>query len=546
MCGRSLSFRELQSPSEGYAQEPSNTPFSLPSGRLDFGSSMQRPPTVARINVPTPKNQNVFWLILVLIALIPRILGAFFLPNAFGDAYVYIRTIGDWSIKLSAKTFAMTDLYGFWLPLYQFISAVINMFVGNGFYTGKVVSAIFGIGSCVLVYNITLRLTAHRAAALLSFALIALNPLHIFYSASAMTDVPHAFFVLASLYFVLRHGWILAAVFAALAGLTRVESWMFLALLPLIQFVRERRISFVALGILLVPPLFWFYISWKATGDWLACFKARQQYHDWLLAMNPALAHFSLVAVLKDGATLLISADIAVLIASFVAGCFVVRRLPDPLARRSSSEDTQLILAPAIFFFAFLGLLSVAYITHQQPIIFPRYGLILFSLGIPILAWCFLAWKQQKPRWARALLISIIVICVFDWSVQFVAAAGLLNQYRAHRAVADYLRDHYQTSAGTRIFCDNGTVQVLSGIPMEKFLTSSDAPKDPENFHKYLQEMNVEYLVFVANQISTPVRLFPNGEYGDPIGPFEPVMNGHSEFIYTNIWLYHSVSEARP
>jgi hypothetical protein len=44
---------------------------------------------------------------------------------------------------------------------------------------------------------------------------------------------------------------------------------------------------------MILPPLFWFYISWKATGDWLACFRQRQQYLDWLLVMNPAIAHFS-------------------------------------------------------------------------------------------------------------------------------------------------------------------------------------------------------------------------------------------------------------
>ena len=65
-----------------------------------------------------PSNQTVLWLALVLVSAISRDLGAFVLPNAFGDAYVYIRTIGEWSIKLSARTFAITDLYGFWLPLY--------------------------------------------------------------------------------------------------------------------------------------------------------------------------------------------------------------------------------------------------------------------------------------------------------------------------------------------------------------------------------------------------------------------------------------------
>ncbi len=156
-------------------------------------------------------NQRVSWVTLILASAIPRILGAFFLPNAFGDAYVYIRDIGAMSVKMSARTFSLNDLYGFWLPLYQFISAVINVFVGNGFFTGKVVSALFGVGVCLLVYTITLRLTANSTAALLAFALIALNPLHILNSASAMTDVPHAFFVLASLYFVLEKRWILAA-----------------------------------------------------------------------------------------------------------------------------------------------------------------------------------------------------------------------------------------------------------------------------------------------------------------------------------------------
>jgi dolichyl-phosphate-mannose-protein mannosyltransferase len=483
-------------------------------------------------------NQTVFWLKLVLVSAIPRILGAFFLPNAFGDAYVYIRDIGDLSTKLSARTFVFADLYGFWLPLYQFISAVINVFVGNGFYTGKIVSALFGVGSCLLVYSITLKLTAHRTAALLSFALIALNPLHIFYSASAMTDVPHAFFVLASLHFVLKRAWVAGAIFAALAGFTRVESWMFIALIPLIQFLREARISFVALLILLLPPLLWFYISWKAAGDWLACFKARQQYHDWLMAANPVLASFSLTAVLKDSATLLISTDIAVLISALVAAWFVVRELPHLIMRRRTSTDVQSILAPVIFFFAFLGLLLAAYITHQQPMIFPRYGLILFSLGIPILAWSFLTVKQRKPQRARILFISILVICIFDWSVQCAGLVGSVNGTSAQREVADYLRDHFDPNSNARIFSDEGTVTVMSGIPEQKFLTSSDAPRDRQSFLSYLKEKNVEYLVFVSKEDSTPAKLFPELKNAAANEAFEPLMHSRSRFLRIEIWLY--------
>jgi len=139
---------------------------------------------------------------------------------------------------------------------------------------------------------------------------------------------------------------------------------------------------------------------------------------------------------------------------------------------------------------------------------------------------------------ARRLLISVIAILAFDASVELVGSVGLLNQISAQRAVADYLQAHFQTDSNTRIFCDEGTVQALSGIPPEKFLTSFDAPRDRQAFLAFLNEKKVEYLVFVSNQDSTSVRLFPWGEYGDRIGPFEPVMNSHTEFLRTNIWLY--------
>jgi hypothetical protein len=482
------------------------------------------------------QNALKLWL-LVLMAAPPRILGAFFLPNAFGDAYVYIRDIGTLSVKLSAHTFTLTDLFGFWLPLYQFTSAIINVFISNGFYVGKLVSAIFGLGVCLLVYNITLRLTANRTAALLAFVLIALNPLHILISASAMTDVPHAFFVAASLYFILRRGWVAAAILAALAGFTRVESWMLIALIPAIQFFRERRISVVAVFILLIPPMFWFYISWKATGNWLACFQARQQYHDWLLAMNPKLGRFDLRQVLRDGASLLVSTDIAVFLAIFVAGWKVGKRL---LTGGKTPNELLSIVPPLIFWLAFLSLLVFAYLTHQQPIIFPRYGLILFSLGIPILAWTVLRLREENPNVIRRMVIAVIAICAFDAGVQLVGSVGFLNQYSAQRAMADYLRDHFLAKANTRIFCDEGTVQALSGIPPEKFVSSADAPHDRDEFFAFLDERKVEYLVIVKKEDSIPSKLFPWSEYGERIGIFESVMRSHSEFLPTNIWLYQA------
>jgi hypothetical protein len=216
----------------------------------------------------------------------------------------------------------------------------------------------------------------------------------------------------------------------------------------------------------------------------------------------------------------------------------VARRLPQGFTSKGLPEDLREILAPVVFFFAFLGLLVTAYLTHQQPMIFPRYGLILFNLGIPILAWTFVRVRQGKAVRARRLLISIVAICIFDGSIQFVGAVGSLNAISAERSVAEYLHAHLDPNSNARIFSDEGTVSVMSGIPEEKFLTSSDTPRDREGFLASLKEKNVEYLVFVSKGDSTPAKLFPELKDGNQVEPFEPVMYSKSRFLRMDIRLY--------
>lgn len=476
-------------------------------------------------------------LALVLISGVPRVLAAFLLPNAFGDAYAYIKEVETLTAKLSAGTFRLTDLYGFWLPLYQLVCAILSLLFGHPFYVSRIVSALCGAGICLLVYEISLRLTGNRRASLAAFALIALSPLHIFNSASAMTDIPHAFLVVAGVYFILQKRWIAAASLLALAGLTRVDSWMFILLIPALQFLAERRISILACLIMIFPPLFWLYISWKATGDPLACFVARRQYMDWLLSVNPSLASFSLNGIARDTGALLLSTDTAVLAACLIAGWLTVKRLRAHAAARHD-ERLRDVLTVNLFFFAFLSFLVLAYLTHKQPIIFPRYGLILFALGAPLLPWAFLEIKRRKTAWARKLLISIIALCLFNASVQLVYSIGYINRERTHGAVAAYLHTQFQAKQNTRIFCDDGTVLALSNIPSENFLSSLEAPREREAFLNYLKDKQVQFLVFIDKADSTPARLFPELKSGAGNEMFQPVMHASSSFLPTDIYLY--------
>jgi hypothetical protein len=477
------------------------------------------------------------WLSLVLLSGLPRILGAFLLPNAFGDAYVYVRDASAFAVKISAGTFRVTDLYGFWLPLYQLICALVIAVVGHPYYVAKVISALFGVGVCLLVHDITLRLTANRKAALCAFALIAFSPLHIFNSASSMTDIPSAFFVVASLYFALKRRWIVAAVLAALAGLTRIDNWMLIVLLPAIQILYERRVSIVSILILIFPPLFWFYISWLAAGNWLACFIIRKQYMDALLAANPSLASFSVAGVARDSASLLISIDVVVLVACVAAAWWMIRRV---IASRNQIESEALLTVASIsiYFFAFVAFIVLAYLTHKQPIIFPRYGLTMFAIGMPVLPWAYLDFTRRKPHLARKLLIAIVVVCVFEVGVQLVGSIGFINKMNTLRTVAEYVQSNFKPKPNTRIFSDEGTVVALSGIPEANFLASADAPRERQAFVSWLKEKNVEYLVFVEKEDSVPAKLFPDLKKGIGNEMFTPVTHASARFLRTNVWVY--------
>ncbi|HEX5081127.1 MAG TPA: glycosyltransferase family 39 protein, partial [Blastocatellia bacterium] len=316
----------------------------------------------ASIGARFSRRSILFWAGLILVSGVPRILGAFLLPNAFGDAYSYFEYIEGMRSKMASGTFAIKDLHGFWFPMYQFTCAVISLVFGHTFYVAKLVSALCGIGVCLLIYQISMRLTDHRPFSLLAFTLTALNPLHVLYSSSSMTDIPHAFMVMASLYFVMGKRWKVAAVFAAAGGFMRIESWMLIALLPALQFLFQRRVSLAALGITLISPLFWFYICWKATGSALAYFEIRNRYLAEHIAANPAVTVFSQQRLFLDARRLFISTNLAVLLSCVAAVWMSLRRMiaGNMDWRKCGTAELAGVTATNVFFFSNLGFLLLA------------------------------------------------------------------------------------------------------------------------------------------------------------------------------------------
>lgn len=481
------------------------------------------------------------WLVLWLIALAVRLWGAFYLPNAEQDGYSDAVTIARLSASLAGGHFHTADLYGFWLPLFQFVAAVPNLWMRDPLLAGKIVSSLSGAVSCLLVFAIADRLTHRLVLSGAVFALVLLNPLHLLYSAACMTDVPFGCLTLASLWFLLRDRWVAAALCAALAGGVRVEAWALIPLLPLLQWIRQRRISPLASALLVFPPLAWLFVSWMARGNWFAFFADRALYHAHYLDFHPSRRGFTLADVSGDFAYLLLGANQIVVLASLVAAGFIaiefVRR------RRTSWE----CFATVSYLFSIAGLLMLAYVTKRQPVWLPRYGLVVLVLGLPLLAWVTQRFMERaRPGWLGWLGAGLAVLaCAAATSPQLPIIPNVISDFRAHSKVADALvadleqrNDH-----AARCFSDDIAVQVLSHLPPDRFLRSPSAPRatwdDVVVFENYLREQHVGYVVFMPTEDSLPVKHYPElGQSPAPAnGPFQFITSATSSFG-PDVWLY--------
>ena len=452
------------------------------------------------------------WTVLFFLAFSTRLMAAFILPNAEQDGYSYAEIITRWSSDLSTGHFRLTDLFGFWLPLFQLATAVPNIWIGNSLLAGKIVSALCGAVSCLLVFAITKRLTRSVFLAWLGFAFLVSSPLHILYSAACMTDVPEGCLILASLWFVTQRRWVLAAIFGALAEGVRVEPWVLVIVLPLLQLAYERRISMLSLAILLFPPLVWLGLGQLATGDPLAFLAKRARYQASYMDFYLTRHGFTFADVRQDIEYFLLGANRGVVLAGIAAGVLSIsqavrrHRLP-PLA-------VTAILGYAV---ALCGFIFFAYLTKRQPVLFPRYGLIFFSLGLPLLLWLFqYSFRPSMLSWIPKLLsVVAMAICLWEATRQLPIISKVFADYRAHQQIAQTLAAAFQQSPNfdQRCFSDDAAVRVLSRLPADRFLRSEttvpSAKRDASSFEFYLHQEHVRFLVYMNIEDSLPAKFYP-------------------------------------
>jgi Dolichyl-phosphate-mannose-protein mannosyltransferase len=485
-------------------------------------------------------------LLLLIAAAIPRIIGALWLPNAFGDAYAYTEQIYYMRRALLNGSFSVSNLFGFWLPLYQLFCAGISAVAGNPFYVPKLFSAVCGAGVCVLVLVLTFELTANKLLSLAAAAILAFNPYHISYSASAMTDVPHAFFILLCAYCCIRKRWLGAAFGGLAAGLMRIESWTLVLIIPFLQVsarviadgagtvhppnpgrrspigenTRQLLNPILVFLILAAGPVLWLFVSWKATGSFLKYFEIRNDYIVETLAASPYLASFAPARVGVDLLRFVYACNPVVLLAAIVLFFVTLRQAEIVAAPKSSTRDAIKRLSLAvlsragvllIFFFSHLSFLLFAYFTRNQPEIWPRYGLIFFALGLPMLAALI---SRSSFDFSRSALSSdarssrlkawaclSVALFALQFCVQLVDVTRITINSDPNVTVAEFLDEQRHADGSMKIYCEDGAIRVLSGIPLEEFRDQYNSPRfnsaaDAKPFLDSLRDNQVRFLVY--------------------------------------------------
>jgi hypothetical protein len=165
-----------------------------------------------------------------------------------------------------------------------------------------------------------------------------------------------------------------------------------------------------------------------------------------------------------------------------------------------------------------------------------RYGLIFFTLGLPVMAWTFLAVNDRLSK--IGLATAILAVFAFHAEGQIREVTACVSEESAKTVIAAHLKEFHRNDPDLRIYCDEGNTRSLSGVPPSRFLTSYNLPADPDALLKRFDEAGVKYVVCTNWEVSMLTKLFPGVREGKGADIFHPVAHARSKGSTLEIWVY--------
>ncbi|MFC1646644.1 ArnT family glycosyltransferase [Patescibacteria group bacterium] len=152
-------------------------------------------------------NRKVFLIVILLIAALMRLWKLGIIPRGITNdelGYMYnaysIATTGNNIFGQKFPIFSWIAIYGFpFMPVTTYLMVPFVYLLGLSEFSGRILSAALGIADIYLIYLLVVNLLKNKKIALLSAAMLAVNPWHVFLSRTAYDPNVSLFFFLLSI-----------------------------------------------------------------------------------------------------------------------------------------------------------------------------------------------------------------------------------------------------------------------------------------------------------------------------------------------------------
>jgi len=444
-------------------------------------------------------SRNRWALLLLPIAL--RLVLVPFVADFEADAYSRMLSIESLADALRQQRPLLAAMYiPVWPPAWHLVCAVAELGWPNAYLVPKVLAALFGGATPLLVWSLARRLAGEREA-LWAWLIVAVAPLEVLYATSGMSEAFYGFwFVLAALAYLRAdrgNAWLLVAAAALVpAALSRFDGWILLPALAPMAWAQRRASVLVGLGawaIAAIAPLGWLALDWRVAGRPLAFLAAHGAY----------LEHFyrtyNFHALYHDRGPLGWAFHAACLVGTM--GLFTLfLGVREAVRGRNRGRDAR---ALALFIAVAFGWLLLMWIFRRQ-MGWRRHYLALGACLAPFAAIALC----RLPRRRAMLLLGADLLLVLATSAPFTYVPRRFAQ------AASFLRGQ-----PGRVYTDEPGVRLLLG---DRARIVSDAPPHlrPDELEAWLRAREVRWVVFSAVDYSPLGEELPWMRDGESRAPY--------------------------
>lgn len=384
-------------------------------------------------------------------------------------------------------------LHWYWLPLFQYIDAVLYWLTGS--YTSiRVFSTASGIISILIVYKLAFRLSHSERTGLISACLVAFNPLMLTYDITGMTESFFTMLFLSSIYFLISNRLLLLSISSAVACLVRYEAW-FLSLFLCLVFLIQKRSSFWKIFLVSFLPIMsigsWLYLNHIQYGNSLTFVIYLNTY------LQTVSQHISSIIEYLSPFE-----------GEIVKTALIIRQYFSPLWY---IFGYSVLLSPPVFIGSVLQIKKCARKNQDQiaitTIVVVYVALLTYFLvsgrsegwlrysmpTVPLLTIFGVQYIQKKkgffkPNW---FLVISLFLALLLLSPVFL---GMTNSEYSKTCIKTSVWLHENATNG-KILCLRTPIIVLSQIPVENFVFLWTRNINPVAFRGFLEQHKITYVV---------------------------------------------------